>query len=352
MNEFSIAGPTPPLRAPLLALNYAAVPRSCAFSGLGPAPLHAPPLLFTLDVASSRKASRSPPLLALRSHCPFLSQALLAPGLGGPQEVRRRCQECGPTQEGGEGPRCGPGVPRGSALPRAASALWRGVGRARLHRCGTDSGPVRHLDRQTAAAGRASQGRGRSGRRGGAEAPAEACALLRPPPPAAERSLPSGGSRARRRRCAGRERRQGGRAESSRAERNAPATGGRRQDAPARGPLRRQPSSLFPAARARPRDAGATAGAGGWSSEQAPQAPERRVSNAALARGRLGGRTPSKDPSGRTLGGEGLSAVCRSRGLSKGSRAPLRAAQRPQLGDLQGNFPEAGPFLRPPNLQA
>ena len=190
-------------------------------------------------------------------------------------------------------------------------------------------------------------GDGRSeGRRG------DARGGLRPAPPpapgrpgAASRAAGSergGGGGARGGREGGREeKREGGASGPNRDERNAQATGGRRQDAPARWPLRHRPPTRSPAARARPGGAGAAAGAGGGSSELEPRAPECRVSASALARGRPG-RGP---PAGGLWAGRGCPwsvghGVCP---MAKGSAKAVHPS--PQLGDLRGNFPGVRPFF-------
>lgn len=147
---------------------------------------------------------------------------------------------------------------------------WAGpVARSKGHHCGCwvyvaagSGGPVR----------RGREGGARPG--GGAEAPAEACALVRPPPPVAreqpaERREPSAAA-------AEAAPREGGR--RGQAQRSALGIGSlHRQDAPARGPLRRQPPPRPLAAGAQCRGAGTAAGARGGSSEPEPRAPQCRL---------------------------------------------------------------------------
>lgn len=155
---------------------------------------------------------------------------------------------------------------------------WAGpIARSKGHHCGCwvyvasgSRGPVR----------RGREGGARPG--GGAEAPAEACALVRPPPPAAraqpaERREPSAAA-------AEAAPREGGR--RGQAQRSALAIGSlHRQDAPARGPIRRQPPPRPLAAGAQCQGAGTAAGARGGSSELEPRVPQCRVSAAAPAQG-------------------------------------------------------------------
>lgn len=225
-------------------------------------------------------------------------------------------------------------LPKG-LQPRGGCGV--GGGRAFGRGGGTAAG---RTHRQTDAAAGCASGRGRSGPRGGAEA----CALLRPPPPAA-RAQPA---ERREPNAAAAERGEGEAAWPGRIERNPPATGSRRQDAPAHGPFRRQPPPRPPAARAPPGGAAAAAGAGGGKSEQEPRAPECWVS-AAVARGRREGGSWAGGPLARALGGEGLSAVGRSWGLSEGPRAPLRTARPapPNLGTFGVTSPWPAPCSSP-----
>lgn len=165
---------------------------------------------------------------------------------------------------------------------------WAGPGpRSKGHHCGCwgyvaagSGGPVR--------CGR--EGGARPG--GGAEAPAEACALVRPPPPAA--GAQPAERRERSAAAAEAAPREGGR--RGRAQRSALAIGSfHRQDAPAGGPLLRQPPPRPLAAGAQCQGAGTATGAGGGSSEPEPRAPQCWVSAAAPAQGHRRG-----NPGGRT----------------------------------------------------
>lgn len=211
--------------------------------------------------------------------------------------------------------------------------------RARPRQCETEDPETRGQTDRLSGQRLREAGAGRSeGRCGGARRG------MRPAPPPAP-GRPGAASRA-----AGFERCRGGggargerEGRRSRVERNAPATGGRRQDAPDRGAPRCRPPSRPPAARARPGGAGAAAGAGGGSSELEPRAPECRVSAAALARRRSGRRPQARGfrpgrGCPRSVGHRACPMAC-------GLRLGLRTPPPTQLGDLLGNFPGVGCFL-------